>query len=102
MSRRLYDRIWMYAHKAIEYSVNSCDDIACGLSVYDFCIEQIKADDEFDDDQKYLAAELLEWLTTFTAVDVRKQSLRYYHVEATFPVTLISWLFVDDRVKVLL
>lgn len=90
VSRRLYDKIWMYADKAIEYSVNSCDDIPCNLSVYDFCIEQIKADDEFDDDKNFLAAELLEWLTTFTAVDVRKQSLRYYQVEATFPVILIS------------
>jgi hypothetical protein len=26
----------------------------------------------FDDDKKCLAAELLEWLTTFTAVDVRR------------------------------
>jgi hypothetical protein len=89
LSKRLYELIWEYADKAIEYSVNPSGDIPCELSVYDFCLEQINAANDLDDDAKGLATELVEWLTTFTAVDVRNQSLRFYKVEATFPVILI-------------
>jgi hypothetical protein len=89
LSQHLYERVWEYSAKAIKSSIDAGDDIACEASVYDYCLEQIQTDNTLNDDAKGLATELLEWLTTFTAADVRKQSLRYYKVEATFPVILI-------------
>lgn len=86
LSQRLHERVWEYADKAIEYSTKSSVEIPSGSSVFDFCVEQINAESDLDDEDKRIAKELVEWLTTFTAVDVRKQSLRYYQVEATFPV----------------
>jgi hypothetical protein len=85
-SRTLYEHIWRYADEAIQYSADPNESIPPEWSVYEFCISRISEDPDLDNTMKTLAIEMVEMLTTFTAADVRKQSLRHYQVEAEFPV----------------
>ena len=85
-SRLLYDCIWRYAAEAINFSTDEGESVPPEWSMYDFCVERIREDKALDTELKHLALQLVELLTTFTAVDVRKQSLRYYHVEAGLAV----------------
>jgi hypothetical protein len=85
-TRFLYNRIWRYAEEAIKYSGTSDDNIPPELSMYDFCLSRIREDYELDLGFKFIALKLADLLTTFTAADVRKQSLRHYRVEAGIPV----------------
>jgi hypothetical protein len=99
-SRLLYERVWSYAQAAIDYSTNQSIAIPPEWSVYDFCLSRIHEDSELDTKTKALATQMLELLTTFTAVDVRNQSLRHYRVEATLPVRSFLAL-AKSREKVL-
>ena len=85
----LYESIWKYADEAIEYSADPRENIHPEWSVYDFCLARIREDDTLDINSKYIAFHMVELLTTFTAVDIRKQSLRHYQVEAVLPVRLV-------------
>lgn len=58
--------------------------------MYDFCVARISEDDGLDVGSKFIALQMVDLLTTFTAVDVRKQSLRHYQVEAGIPVYSLS------------
>ena len=86
ISNHLHKRIWGYARMAMEYSADPDHYISPERSVFDFCVARISEDDSLDEDTKRLALQLLDFLTTFTAVDVRKQSLRHYKAEAELPV----------------
>ena len=86
ISHDLHKRIWGYARKAMEYSADPDQDISPERSVFEFCSARISEDDDLNEETKRLALELLDFLTTFTAVDVRKQSLRHYKAEAELPV----------------
>ena len=85
-SHILYQTIWKYADEAVEYSTNDCENIPPGWSMYDFCVAKIRQDQALDMQNKVLALHMTGLLTTFTAVDVKTQSLRYYRVEAELPV----------------
>lgn len=85
-SRLLYDCIWRYAAEAINFSTDEGESVSPEWSMYDFCVERIREDKALGTELKHLALQLVELLTTFTAVDVRKQSLRYYQVEAELAV----------------
>jgi hypothetical protein len=85
-SRLLYNRIWKYAEEAIEYSANPGESIPAEWSMYDFCLARISEDESLDLESKFIALQLVDLLTTFTAVSVRKQSLRHYRIEAGIPV----------------
>lgn len=85
-SRLLYNRIWKYAEEAIEYSANPGESIPPAWSMYDFCLARISEDESLDLESKFIALQLVDLLTTFTAVNVKKQSLRHYQIEAGIPV----------------
>jgi phytoene dehydrogenase-like protein len=82
----LNNQIWTYVNEAIELSEDPTSTIPPDRSMYDYCAARIEADEYLDDDMKPIALQLLGLLTIFTAVDVRKQSLRHYEVEAELPV----------------
>lgn len=92
VSRKLFDRIWRYAEEAINFSVNPGESIPPEWSMYDFCLARISEDKDLDHNDKMLAMQLVHLLTTFTAVDVRKQSLRHYQVEAGLAVVLPNYV----------
>jgi hypothetical protein len=81
ISRKLFERIWRYAEEAIDFSVSPGEIIPSGWSMYDFCLAKISDDKDLDRQERLWALQLVHLLTTFTAVDVRKQSLRHYQVE---------------------
>ena len=85
-SRMLFDRIWRYAEEAINFSVNPGEGIPAEWSMYDFCLAKIGEEKDLDCQEKMWAIQLVHLLTTFTAVDVRKQSLRHYQAEAGLAV----------------
>jgi len=99
-SRLLYDCIWRYAAEAISFSTDEGESVPPEWSMYDFCVERIKEDEALETKLKHLALRLVELLTTFTAVDVRKQSLRYYRVEAGLAVLPSSKLLTAGRLSV--
>ena len=99
-SRKLFERIWRYAEEAINFSMNPGDGIPCEWSMYEFCLARISKDEDLDREEKMLAVQLVHLLTTFTAADVAKQSLRHYQVEAGLAV-LASICMIDCRVNVL-
>lgn len=88
VSRRLFERIWKYVDEAIDFSTDPGEQIPPEWSVYDFCLARISSDKDLDLEAKFIALRLLDLLTIFTAVDVRKQSLRHYQVEEQLPVCL--------------
>jgi Flavin containing amine oxidoreductase len=92
VSHLLYQRIWNYASEAVEYSGDPDEAIPPDWSMYDFCVARISEDEDLDDETKLLALQMMEMLTTFTAVDIRRQSLRHYQVEAELPVRVFNWL----------
>ena len=100
VSRRLFERIWRYADQAINFSMNPGDTIPCEWSMYEFCLARISEDEDLDREEKILSMQLVHLLTTFTAADVRKQSLRHYQVEAGLGV-LGPICIIDCRVNVL-
>jgi hypothetical protein len=71
------------------YSANPSECIPPDWSVYDFCLARIRDDEDLDLESKYIALQMVHLLTTFTAADVRKQSLRHYQVEAGLQVSFI-------------
>lgn len=89
LSHFLYERIWSYAAEAVEYSADPDEVIPCEWSMHDFCMARISEDEDLDDETKIVALEMMELLTTFTAVNIRKQSLRHYQVEAELPVCFL-------------
>ena len=99
-SRLLHDCIWRYAAEAIDFSSDEGENVPPEWSMYDFCVERIREDEVLDGQQKVLALQLVELLTIFTAVDVRKQSLRYYQVEAGLAVRLPKKLLTAGRLSV--
>lgn len=86
VSRTLFDRIWRYAEEAINFSANPGEGISAEWSMYDFCMAKIGEEKDLDYEEKMWAIQLVHLLTTFTAVDVRKQSLRHYQTEASLAV----------------
>ena len=99
-SRLLYDCIWRYAAEAINFSTDEGESVPPEWSIYDFCVERIREDEALETELKHSALQLVELLTTFTAVDVRKQSLRYYQVEAELPVLPPLKLLTEGRLSV--
>ena len=95
-SRFLYETVWKYADEAIEYSAVAGESIPPEWSMYDFCLARITADDRLSLEYKLIALQMVELLTEFTAVDIRKQSLRHYQVEAELSVSSFSGK-VDHR-----
>ena len=85
-SQALYEAVWNYADEAVEYSVGSAELIPPEWSMYDYCLSRIEKDDKMDPESKLIAMQMTEMLTTFTAVDIREQSLRHYQVEAELEV----------------
>ena len=86
VSKRLYQSIWKYAAEAIDYSTNPREEIPPEWSMYDFCLARIIGDGNLNLEEKFLTLQLVDLLTTFTAVDVRKQSLRHYRTEGGLEV----------------
>jgi len=70
----------------MEYSADPDPDISPEGRAFQFCSARLADYDDLNEETKRLALELLDFLTTFTAVDVRKQSLRHYKAEAELPV----------------
>lgn len=68
------------------YSANPGERIPPDWSVYNFCLARISEDKDLDLESKIIALKMVDLLTTFTAADVRKQSLRHYQVEAGLQV----------------
>ena len=68
------------------YSADPGERIPPEWSMYDFCLARISEDEDLDLESKFIALQLVDLLTTFTAADVRKQSLRHYQVEAGLQV----------------
>jgi hypothetical protein len=99
-SRLLYDCIWRYAAEAINFSADEGENVPPEWSMYDFCVERIREDKALGTGFKHLALQLVELLTTFTAVDVRKQSLRYYQVEAGLAVHPPSKALTAGRLSI--
>ena len=101
VSQTIYEKVWSCARDAIEYSDTQWKNIPPPWNVYDFCISRAGEDARADPSHQGLFSHMLDILTTFTAVDVRKQSLRHYRVEATLPVCLLTYAS-NHRVNLLL
>jgi len=101
-SRLLYDCIWRYAAEAINFSTEEGESVPPEWSMYDFCMERIRGDKALETELKHWALQLVELLTTFTAVDVRQQSLRCYQVEAGLAVRPPSKVLTAGRLSVCL
>src|SRR5271156_1522057 len=96
-SRLLYETIWNYAAVAIQCSAQIGPHIHPSTSIYDFCQAQISHDNGLSPELKERAVQMMDLLTAFTAVSVKRQSLRHYQVEATLPV--LSYVTVLLMVK---
>ena len=84
-----YDRVWKYSQEAIGYSSLE-GPISPELSVNEFCLARLYADDALTNKVKTITKHLFHLLSDFTGTDAEKQSLRHYKVEATLPVQLTA------------
>jgi hypothetical protein len=79
--------VWEYSKEAIAYS-SADSTIPPDVSVNEFCLARLHADENLNPKVKIIVKQLFSLLSDFTGIGAENQSLRHYKVEAELPVII--------------